>query len=90
MTRARRRGGLVASWEWTPDIACMFPAPAGWIAPARVKVCRGKAHLTISARFRTPAGYINTARVRIEINAHSGEPEIVSTELLQSLTVRAA
>lgn len=64
--KIRRAAGFVMV-DWTPDIAQLFDlVPQDWSPPAKARISAGKAHNTVSARFKTPAGFVSTARVRIE------------------------
>ena len=86
--RNLKRSPLTVMVDWTPDVARLFGiVPSDWTPPAKVRISAGKAHNTVSARFRTSDGWINTARVRIE--RREGVLTIVDAGITRSFTVHA-
>jgi hypothetical protein len=54
--------------DWSVSFREAFLVPADWTPPARVKVWRGKRHVTMVSLFRTPAGEGCQARIRIKLD----------------------
>jgi hypothetical protein len=90
MSRRRKKRALVPTmWvDWNADVAQLFTlAPASWTPPAKVKICAGRIHNTVSARFRTSDGSITTARVRIE--RVDGVLTVVRADMTVGLSVKS-
>ena len=75
MTRRRKKRPIVpTTWiEWAPEFAELFRlVPSDWARPAKVRISAGRAHHTLTARFRSPAGHTVTSSLRLERQPEGG------------------